>query len=129
MGARRPICLMTLALCLVLGSPVPAKEPGAVAAIEAVLKRQEADWNRGDLEAFLDGYWRSPRLVFQSGGSRTEGWEATRARYLKRYKAEGKAMGKLAFSHLEIEPLSSDAAFVRGGWRLTLPDGSHPGGL
>jgi beta-aspartyl-peptidase (threonine type) len=94
-----------------------------------VLTRQEADWNKGDLESFMTGYWRSPRLVFQSGGDRQEGWEATRSRYLKRYKSEGKAMGQVAFSKLDIEPLGPDTAFVRGAWRLSLPDGTRPGGL
>ena len=56
-------------------------------------------------------------------------FEAMRARYYKRYKAEGKAMGRVAFSKVEIEPLGPESALVRGAWRLTLPDGSHPGGL
>ncbi len=48
----------------------------AVAAIRAVLERQQADWNKGDLDAFLTGYWNSPQVVFQSGGDRYDGWEA-----------------------------------------------------
>lgn len=107
----------------------PGPGDGTIEAIRAVLKRQEADWNRGDLDSFLDGYWRSPKLVFQSGGVRHDGWEATRDRYRKRYQSEGRAMGQVAFSNVDIEPLSPDAAFVRGAWRLTLPDGSRPGGL
>ena len=107
----------------------PRSGDEATAAIRAVLERQEADWNKGDLDAFLDGYWNSPRVVFQSGGDRYDGWEAMRERYRKRYKAEGKAMGRVAFSRIEIEPLGPEAALVRGAWRLSLPDGSHPGGL
>ena len=98
-------------------------------AIRGVLERQEADWNKGDLEAFLTGYWKSPKVVFQSGGDRHDGWDAMAERYRKRYKAEGKAMGKLAFSRLEIELLGPDAALARGAWRLTMPDGTHPAGL
>jgi ketosteroid isomerase-like protein len=101
----------------------------AVAGVNAVLKRQESDWNRGDLDAFLDGYWHSPKVVFQSGGQRIDGWEAMRNRYRRRYQLAGRAMGQLEFSSLDIEPLSSDAALVRGGWRLTMPDGKKPGGL
>jgi beta-aspartyl-peptidase (threonine type) len=126
----RTICCLLVALCLAPGSTGRAAPRGAPAeAILAVLQRQEADWNRGDLESFMTGYWRSPKLVFQSGGDRHEGWEATRARYLKRYKSEGRAMGQVAFSNLDIEVLSPEAAFVRGRWRLTLPDGSRPAGL
>ena len=75
------------------------------------------------------GYWNSPKVVFQSGGQRYDGWEAMRDRYRRRYQAEGKAMGRLAFSSLEIEPLGPESMLVRGGWRLTMPDGTKPGGL
>ncbi len=109
--------------------PPPRSTADAATAIRAVLERQEADWNKGDLDAFLTGYWNSPKVVFQSGGARYDGWEAMRERYRKRYKAEGKAMGHVAFSRIEIELLGPEAALVRGSWRLSLPDGSHPGGL
>lgn len=87
------------------------------------------DWNRGDLDGFLDGYWKSPRVVFQSGGQRFDGWEAMRSRYHHRYKAEGRAMGRLEFTGLEIEPLSPETALARGEFRLTMPDGTRPAGL
>jgi beta-aspartyl-peptidase (threonine type) len=101
----------------------------SVQAIRAVLRQQQADWNKGDLDAFLTGYWKSPRVVFQSGGNRYDGWEAMRDRYRKRYKSEGKAMGEVDFSAIDIEMLGPEAALVRGAWRLSLPDGSKPGGL
>ena len=52
-----------------------------------------------------------------------------RDRYRKRYKADGKEMGRVAFTEVEIEPLGPDSAFVRGRWGLTMPDGKKPGGL
>lgn len=101
----------------------------ATAAVRAVLDRQVADWNRGDLDGFLAGYWNSPKVVFQSGGRRYDGWEAMRDRYRRRYRAEGRAMGRLAFTALEIEPLGPEAVLARGRWQLAMPDGSAPGGL
>jgi beta-aspartyl-peptidase (threonine type) len=101
----------------------------AIAAVRAVLDRQVADWNRGDLDGFLDGYWNSPKVVFQSGGQRFDGWEAMRDRYRRRYQAEGCAMGRLVFSGLDIEPLGPEAVLARGRWQLTMPDGATPGGL
>src|SRR5271155_1139368 len=44
-------------------------------AVRAVLDRQVVDWNKGDLDGFLGGYWNSPKVVFQSGGQRYDGWE------------------------------------------------------
>ena len=98
-------------------------------AVRQVLDRQVVDWNKGDLDGFLGGYWNSPKVVFQSGGQRSDGWEAMRDRYRRRYQAEGKAMGRLAFSSLEVESLGPEAMLVRGGWRLAMPDGTKPGGL
>jgi ketosteroid isomerase-like protein len=101
----------------------------SIRAVRAVLDRQVADWNKGDLDGFLAGYWNSPKVVFQSGGQRYDGWEAMRERYRRSYQAEGRAMGRLAFSGLDIEPLGPEAVLARGRWQLTMPDGTTPGGL
>jgi beta-aspartyl-peptidase (threonine type) len=98
-------------------------------AVRELLRRQVVDWNKSDLDGFLEGYWNSPKLVFQSGGTRSEGWQAVRERYRQRYQAEGRAMGKLEFKNVEVELLGPDAAFARGRWELTMPDGQRPGGL
>jgi len=121
---------MILAVVVVASRSPRAEGPDAeVAAIKKVLDKQERDWNKGDLDAFLEGYWNSPNVVFQSGGNRNVGFDAMRERYRKRYKAEGKAMGRVAFSEVEIQTLGPDSAFVRGRWDLTMPDGKKPGGL
>jgi beta-aspartyl-peptidase (threonine type) len=131
---RRPTLgvITAIALAVVVASTRSPRADGpdaAVLAIQKVLDQQERDWNKGDLDAFLLGYWNSPGIVFQSGGDRNVGFDAMRERYRKRYKAEGKAMGQVVFSEVEIQPLAPDAAFVRGRWGLTMPDGKKPGGL
>jgi ketosteroid isomerase-like protein len=97
--------------------------------IRRLLDGQVTDWNRKDLDAFLDGYWRSPQVVFQSGADRSDGWEAMRDRYRKRYQGEGKEMGRLEFTGVEIRPLGPADAFARGRWQLTMSDDSRHGGL
>jgi beta-aspartyl-peptidase (threonine type) len=109
-----------LAAC-VLVAALPAAEParpGAEGAIRRVLSDQEAAWNRGDLEAFMAGYWKSDELTFFSGGNRTKGWQATLERYRRRYQSEGQEMGKLTFSDIQVEVLGPDSAFVRGRFEL-----------
>jgi beta-aspartyl-peptidase (threonine type) len=101
----------------------------AVRDVKAVLNQQVADWNKGDLDGFLAGYWNSPKVVFMSGGNRFDGFAAMRDRYHRRYKAEGRSMGQLAFSGLELEPLGPEAVLGRGRFRLTMPDGAKPTGL
>lgn len=87
------------------------------AEIRRVMDAQTAAWNAGDIEGFMRGYWNSPDLVFVSGGNVTRGWQPTVNRYKKNYDSRAK-MGTLAFSDLEIEVLSKDAAIVLGSWAL-----------
>ena len=98
-------------------------------AILKVLEAQQAAWNRHDLEGFMDGYWHSDDLTFFSGARETSGWQAALDRYKKAYTGEGKDMGKLEFANVRIGMLGSDAAFVRGEFHLTMPDGKTPHGL
>ena len=88
------------------------------AAIRAVLDAQVAAWNRGDIQGFMDGYARSETIVFLSGDSLTHGWQTVLDRYRKNYDTREK-MGTLAFSDLEMNVISKDAAVVIGRWQLT----------
>jgi uncharacterized protein (TIGR02246 family) len=99
------------------------------AAIRRVLADQQAAWNRQDLEGFMAGYWNSPDLTFFSGAHESKGWQAALDRYRKAYQGEGHAMGHLEFPNVRIEMLGPDAAFVRGEFHLTMPDGKTPHGL
>jgi len=85
--------------------------------IEAVLSRQAEAWNRGDIDGFMEHYWKSNELTFSSGGQTTRGWKSTKENYQRRYPTREK-MGRLTFSELEITPLGESAALVLGRWRL-----------
>ena len=98
-------------------------------AVQQVLHSQQDAWNRHDLDAFLSGYWNSPDLTFFSGAKQTSGWQGTLERYRKTYQSEGREMGKLEFTDLNVQALAPDAAFVRGAWHLTMSDGKTPHGL
>src|SRR5262249_16261365 len=98
------------------------------AQVVAVLNRQVEAWNRRDLEGFMQGYWRSPELTFYSGSSPLSGWQSTLDRYRQRYQGEGREMGHLDFSELQVQGLGSGAAFVRGRWHLKMTTG-EAGGL
>lgn len=93
------------------------KDEATRMAIVALLNAQRDDWNRGDIRAFMAGYWNSPELTFAGSKGFTHGWEPVLERYEKTY-ADHAAMGKLDFSELEVRPLGPDAAFVLGHWHL-----------
>jgi ketosteroid isomerase-like protein len=95
-----------------------ARETKAIAGIRAVLDAQAAGWNRGDVEAYMDGYMRSPDTVLVSGDSVTRGWQVVLDRYKKNYNSREK-MGTLSFTDIEITLISNDAALALGRWQLT----------
>ena len=122
-----------LAVCLTLFAWPPFGKPGDAreaerAAINAVLKAQQAAWNRGDVEAFLTGYWHSPGLTFSGSNGVARGWDGVVARYKKNYP-DRDSMGELDFSDLEIRFLGPDAALVLGKWHLKRETAGDVGGV
>lgn len=97
--------------------------------VTKVLGAQVKAWNDHDLDGFMKGYWKSPELTFFSGASERHGWQETMDRYKATYQSPGHEMGKLEFANMRAQALGSDAAFVRGEWHLTMPDGKTPHGL
>ena len=95
-------------------------------AINELLSAQQAAWNRGDVDAFLVGYWRSPELTFSGGNGVSRGWDGVLARYKKSYPDHA-AMGQLDFSDLEFRFLGQDAALVLGQWHLKRESGDIGG--
>jgi ketosteroid isomerase-like protein len=87
-------------------------------AIRAVMEAQQAAWNRGDIEGFMDGYERGETTTIVSGDDITRGWQTVLDRYKQRYNSPG-LMGSLTFSELEIQPLSPSYALANGRWQLT----------
>lgn len=96
------------------------------AKIRQVLVVQEECWNAGDLECFMDGYWRSDKLLFVGSSGPTYGWETTLENYKKRYPTLA-AMGTLTFDVKSIEPLSEGFWFVVGKFSLKRK-GDNPSG-
>ena len=119
-------------LLLVMSAACAATQtPGSdeIVDVRAVWSAQVEAWNRGDLDAFMAGYWKSSDLVFFSNGTETRGWQETLDRYRARYQAEGKQMGTLDFPQLDFLMLGTETALARGRWRLKMPDGMELTGM
>lgn len=111
-----PIVVLVL-LVLPSAAQTAAQKTEIEIEILAVMTRQSAAWNRGDVEGFMLGYWNSDRLVFASGDQVTRGWQPTLDRYKKSYDSKAK-MGELTFTDIEVNVLSRDIAVVLGSWAL-----------
>ena len=107
-------CNILMAALVCAASEQP---PNSAAEIQSVLTTQQDAWNRGDIDAFMNGYARSASTVFVSEDEVGRGWETVRDRYRVKYSDRAK-MGTLSFSEIEVTMLSSDAAVVLGRWKL-----------
>ena len=112
---------VTIPIIWILTAPfvcaAPENPPNSVAEIQSVLTAQQDAWNRGDIDAFMNGYARSASTVFVSGDEVERGWETVRDRYRVKYSDRAK-MGALSFSDTEVTMLSPDPAVVLGRWKL-----------
>lgn len=108
---------LILVLLVAAGGTFAADKGEPTAEIRAVLDRQVAAWNRGDIDGYMNGYVRSDKLEFVSNGKVTRGWQTVRDRYRKKYNSRA-AMGTLKFSHLKITLQSPTLAQVTGRWEL-----------
>jgi ketosteroid isomerase-like protein len=85
--------------------------------IRQLLNDQTLAWNRGDIEAFMKGYWESDSLMFIGKSGVTYGWKNTLNNYKKGYP-DTVAMGKLSFDILVVKRLSPEYFQVIGKWFL-----------
>lgn len=113
-------------LFLILGTSLSAQEDADFAQIRAALMQQEADWNKGDIPAFMEVYWKSDQLQFIGAAGVTKGWQQTLDGYKRRYP-DRDAMGQLKFGIVSMEKLSKKSVFLVGTWDLKRKNDA-PGG-
>jgi ketosteroid isomerase-like protein len=83
-------------------------------------------WNRGDLDAYLAGYWDSQETLYITSGTILRGIDAIRGAYTSRFDSPEK-MGKLDLKDLEIDLLTESDALVVGTWSHTAGRGVRRG--
>ncbi|MBL0157529.1 MAG: nuclear transport factor 2 family protein [Bryobacterales bacterium] len=103
------MAMVALLLCLLWAAPE--------VDVRAVLERQVAAWNQGDIETFMTTYIDSPELTFNGKDGVTRGYRPVLERYRKRYGTR-EAMGTLKFTEIEVRMLGAEAAVVLGRFDL-----------
>src|SRR5262245_55759984 len=110
------LLVLTTASCQ--SQPDAKQDNGQVSQeIRAVMEGQQAAWNRGDIDGFMDGYERAETTTFVSGDDVMRGWQTVLDRYKQRYSSPG-LMGSLTFSELEVQALGPSYALANGRWQL-----------
>jgi len=83
--------------------------------IRVLLANQVNGWNRGNIPAFMNGYWKSDSLMFVGKSGITYGWQKILDNYQKNYP-NAATMGQLNFDIVQLKLLSTGCYFVLGKW-------------
>ena len=94
--------------------------------VRNVLATQNAAWNRGDVDAFMVGYWENDSLMFIGKSGVTYGYKNTLSNYKKNYP-DTTTMGKLTFTLIKVKRLSPEYFHVTGKYYLTRTIGDASG--
>ncbi|MBE9585668.1 nuclear transport factor 2 family protein [Mucilaginibacter sp. JRF] len=108
---KRILSLFILLLCVIVTHAQDKQ------AILKVLDKQRQAWNNGDIETFMQTYWKSDSLTFVGKSGPTYGWQNTMDNYKRGYPDKA-AMGTLTFKILKVNLIDKTNAFVLGGWNL-----------
>jgi len=124
------LAAVAITICLAAASRSSIASPANLSdesQIRAVLDMQTTAWNRGDIDAFMTGYWKSQQTEFIGASGIVRGWQAVLDRYHHSYP-DRTIMGTLSFSDLEVHLTCADAAYVVGIFHL-VREADHPSGV
>lgn len=94
--------------------------------ILSLIDKQVEAWNEGNLEKFMETYWKSDKLVFMGSRGPTYGWQATLDSYKKGYPDKA-AMGHLELKILDLNKIDTKTVFLIGRFELTREIGDLAG--
>lgn len=95
--------------------------------VKIVLNEQVQSWNNGDIDGFMQGYWKNDSLRFIGKKGITYGWKPVLENYKKSYSTR-ELMGDLTFTSLDFTLLNVDAVFVTGSWKISYSENDSLGG-
>lgn len=124
----RCFAVILLAGALLIGCSGAGKvdEDAIKREVRKVLDATETAWNEGDIEGYMEGYYKSDSLRFAGNGDVSYGWQSVLDRYRNAYP-DKTAMGHLSFSDVDIDVIGSGAVVVFGRWKLEREEGDRSG--
>lgn len=115
MKDRHLVRFLSTALFLAIAGSAFAAD-NSETEIRKVIQDQQDAWNRGDLAGYMNGYWKSDKVVFVAGDAR-RGWQNVFDYYKTKYSDRAK-MGTLTLSDIEVTTHGTDAALVLASWKV-----------
>ena len=95
-------------------------------SIRQILDEQIKEWNNGNLDQFMKGYWENDSLVFIGQNGPVYGYNNALNNYRKNYR-DTVIMGKLSFEIINVKKLSDEYYFVIGKFFLKRSIGDAKG--
>ena len=86
-----------------------------------LMKQQEDAWNNGNIDNFMNTYWKNDSLVFIGKSGINYGWDKTFSNYKNSYKTK-EQMGTLEFKNLICNTINDSTHIVTGKWSLKRND-------
>ena len=118
--------ISTLLICLVFNSCSTSSIEKDKKTILSIMKSQEKAWSKNNIEAFMEGYWKSDSLKFYGSSGLKYGWQSTLNGYKKRYPTKDHT-GTLRFKINDISQINSASYFVMGKYHLVRNIGNADG--
>jgi ketosteroid isomerase-like protein len=115
-----------LVFVLLFSAPGYAQADKDVTAIRRLLFAQVTEWNNGNIDGYMKGYWESDSLLFIGSKGPRYGYGATLKRYKEAYPDAGH-MGRLKSTIVSMRKLSDDYYFIVGKWALKRTAGDVDG--
>ena len=94
--------------------------------IRKMLLAQVMEWNKGNIDGYMKGYWENDSLLFIGSKGPRYGYEATLKRYKEAYP-DTAHMGRLVSRITSIQKLSNEYYFIVGTWALKRSVGDADG--
>lgn len=111
-----------LLACFITTAGVNAQEfsVNVCAEITEIVKNQQQEWNKGNIDGYMEAYWKSDSVMFITVKGITWGWNNVREKYLKAYPDQV-TRGELFFEELECHDLKGGLVLMTGRWRVSRP--------
>ena len=124
--AQAPVAASPIAASPIVGQAAATRATAlrdrVAPAVERLLAEQVAAWNAGDLERFMDVYWRSDDLRFVSNQETMQGWRRTLESYVERYGGADVgpgSLGRLELEDLDVKLITDDVAITVGSYKVS----------
>lgn len=104
-------------LCCVVGLHAATARGKSEHAIATMLAAQVAEWNNGNIEGYMHGYWEDDSLLFIGAKGPRYGYDITLKKYKEAYP-DVAHMGQLTSTVTRMQKLSRKCYFIVGTWAL-----------